>query len=51
MPHPKSRRAMARPLKKEEKKSRWKRIILILLAVLVIFLMLFTSFMPFLTGN
>lgn len=50
MPDPESRRAKARPQKKEERKSRWKRNLLILLAILVIFLMTFTSFMPLLSG-
>jgi len=51
MPDPESRRARARPRKKEERKSRWKRYLLVFLAVLIIFLMTFTSLMPLLTGT
>ena len=50
MSDPGSRRAKARVRRKEEAKGSWKKYLLIFLAVLVIFLMLFSSFMPFLGG-
>jgi uncharacterized protein YpmS len=51
MTDPESRRARARPKKREERRSRWKRYLLVFLAVVVIFLMTFTSLMPLFTGR
>jgi cell division protein FtsL len=51
MPHPESRRAKARPQKKKEKMSNRKKVLYILLAAFVVFIMVFTSFLPFFRGG
>jgi sensor domain CHASE-containing protein len=42
---------MARPKKKDERMSLRKKVLIVLLAAFVVFIMVFTSFLPFLKGG